>query len=374
MQQTTNNLAVRRANRNRIYRYLHRNGQASKQELAHALGMSLPTVSQNLKDLMDRRLVTESGMLESTGGRKAAAYACDFSVRAAVGLDITRNHAGVVVVDLAGTVLYHERIRHAFAKTEHYFGRLGRLVQDALEAAGVPSERVIGVGIAVPAIVSADHRETSYSPALGEEECRLSDFAEVFPFDCTLFNDANSAGFAETWKDEDVGNVAYLSLNFTVGGAIVIQNRVYGGENRRSAEFGHMTIHPGGRLCYCGQRGCADAYLSAQRLAEYADGNVAQFFPRLQAGDPHCREVWAEYVDALALTVNNLRMIFDCRVVLGGYVGSYLEERLEDVIQAAAEKNTFERDAGYLSACNYRLEATAVGAALQYIERFIKEI
>ena len=82
MQQVTvNNLEVRKANRNRIYRYIHQKKQVSKQEIAHALRMSLPTVTQNLKDLMDQSLVTEAGMLESTGGRKAAAYSCDFSVK-----------------------------------------------------------------------------------------------------------------------------------------------------------------------------------------------------------------------------------------------------------------------------------------------------
>ena len=135
-----------------------------------------------------------------------------------------------------------------------------------------------------------------------------------------------------------------------------------------------MTIVPEGELCYCGQRGCADAYLSAQRLAECADGSVALFFDKLKAGNEHCREVWDQYVKALVLTVNNLRMIFDCSVILGGYVGSYAEDFLAEVVEAAAQKNTFERDGGYLRACSYRLEATAVGAGLQFVERFIKQI
>ncbi len=375
MQQVTvNNLEVRKANRNRIYRYIHQKKQVSKQEIAHALRMSLPTVTQNLKDLMDQSLVTEAGMLESTGGRKAAAYSCDFSVKTAVGLDITKNHIGAVVVDLKGNVLCHRRIRCAFSKTEEYFKQISELVESILQESRVSTTSVTGVGIAVPAIVSNNHQEMNYSPALGETDCKLSDFAAYLPYPCTLFNDANAAGFAETWDHSDIGNIAYLSLNFTVGGAILLDSRVYGGENRRSAEFGHMTIVPDGRRCYCGQHGCADAYLSAQRLAECADGSVAGFFDQLKQGDPACGEIWKDYVAALALMVNNLRMVFDCRVVIGGYVGSYIEEFLDEVAEAVAEKNPFERDGSYLSACNYRLEATAVGAALQYIDRFIKAI
>ena len=43
---------------------------------------------------------------------------------------------------------------------------------------------------------------------------------------------------------------------------------MYRGDNWRSAEFGHMVIHPGGRTCYCGKKGCLDAYCSALRLAD----------------------------------------------------------------------------------------------------------
>lgn len=373
-QVTVNNLEVRRANRNRIYQYISRKEQVSKQEIAHALHMSLPTVTQNLKDLMEQELVEEAGMLESTGGRKAAAYSCRFRARAAIGVDLTKNHISAVVVDLKGTVLSHKRIRCAFSKTEAYFHRLGQLVEQVIGCAGVSSSQILGVGIAVPAIVSQDHQTMSYSPALGETSCRLSDFEQALPYPCFLYNDANAAGFAETWNHSQIGNVAYLSLNFTVGGAILIDGKVYGGDDRRSAEFGHMTIVPEGELCYCGQRGCADAYLSAQRLAECADGSVALFFDKLKAGDEHCREVWDQYVKALVLTVNNLRMIFDCSVILGGYVGSYADDFLAEVVEAAAQKNTFERDGGYLRACSYRLEATAVGAGLQFVERFIKQI
>ena len=62
----------RRKTRSSIYRYLYETGDfCSKQSLANALSLSLPTVYQNLNELMDAGLVEYSGEQRSTGGRKA---------------------------------------------------------------------------------------------------------------------------------------------------------------------------------------------------------------------------------------------------------------------------------------------------------------
>ena len=71
----------------------------------------------------------------------------------------------------------------------------------------------------------------------------------------------------------------------------------------------------GGRRCYCGKKGCADAYLSALRLSECAS-SLEDFFARLEAGDASAKRVWGSYLDDLALMVTNLRMAFDRTVVV----------------------------------------------------------
>ena len=85
-------------------------------------------------------------------------------------------------------------------------------------------------------------------------------------------------------------------------------------------------------------------------------------------------KLWDAYVDDLARTVNILRMVFDCDVVIGGYVGSHLEPYLDDVRQRAAKRNTFEQDGSYIKPCIFKRESTAVGAALMYIDEFVREI
>src|SRR5690554_249560 len=97
-----NSIEVKKINRNVIYQFLHRHDPISIQEIALQLKLSLPTVTQNLKELLERNLVVETGLFESTGGRKAKAISYNPVAKYAIGLDITKNHVGIVLIDLSG--------------------------------------------------------------------------------------------------------------------------------------------------------------------------------------------------------------------------------------------------------------------------------
>lgn len=166
----------------------------------------------------------------------------------------------------------------------------------------------------------------------------------------------------------------FISLNNSVGGSIIVDNQIYAGQNHRSGEFGHMTIVPGGHTCYCGQKGCMDAYCSAKILSDSTQGSISEFFRLLRTGHEPQTALWEEYLVYLVVAINNLRMLYDCDVILGGYAGAYMEEYIGTIQELLAGKNTFEADGSYLRVCKYKLEATAVGAALELVSGFIDNI
>jgi len=369
-----NSIEVKKINRNAIYNFLYMRDPISIQEIAYSLSMSLPTVTQNIKELYERGLVIETGLFESTGGRKAKAISYNSTAKYAVGLDITRNHVGIVIIDLSAKVIKNSRTLFPFVNSKDYFKGVGDLVCGFIAECGLEPENILGVGIALPAILSDDGRSVSYAQVIDFEGGGIEVFEEFIPYRCTFSNDANAAGFAEMWGDKTEESVAYLSLNNSVGGSIIIGKNIYNGQNQRGGEFGHMTIVPNGRTCYCGQKGCVDAYCSAKILSEGTNGNIAEFFRLLRLGQEHQKNIWEEYVSHLVVAINNLRMLFDCKVILGGYAGAYMDEYLKELRQRVSRYNTFEADGTYLHVCKYKLETTAVGAALLHVEEFIKNI
>lgn len=368
-------MEIRQINRNRIYDYLYKNQDPiSKQSIANALSISFPTVLQNVKELIDQGLVMETGAFDSTGGRKAKAIAFNNTARFSIGLDVTSNHVGIVIIDLTGNVIANERLKCPFSHSDSYYKSVGALIEKVIMQSSLDRSKILGVGIAVPAIVSEDHQRLTYSSVLGNKGITLNDFARFIEFPCVFCNDANAAGFAETWNSDSISTAVYLSLNNSVGGSILMGNAISYGRNQRGGEIGHMTIVPEGRLCYCGKKGCVDAYCSARILSDSTDGNLKLFFDLLHEKKERQIKIWNEYLYYLTITLNNLRMIFDYDVIIGGYVGAYMNQYIDQLREMAAERNTFERDGSYLRVCNYQLEATAVGAALQYINEFIKSV
>jgi predicted NBD/HSP70 family sugar kinase len=369
-----NSIEVKKINRQIIYKFLYRHEPISIQEIAYTLNMSLPTVTQNIKELYERGLVIKTGLFESTGGRKAKAISYNSVARYAIGLDVTRNHVGAVLIDLSGKVIKNERRLFPFVNSKEYFRGIGSFVQEFIEDYKINTGGILGVGIALPAIISPDRETVSYASVIDFKGGKVSAFSEYIPYPCIFSNDANAAGFAEMWEEETSENVVYLSLNNSVGGSIIIKKNIYEGYNHRSGEFGHMTIVPNGRTCYCGKKGCVDAYCSAKLLSDSTNGNIAEFFRLLSIGNKQQKLIWEEYVSYLVIAVNNLRMLFDCNVILGGYAGAYMDEYIDELRELVSKYNTFEVDGNYLSVCKYKLETTAVGAALILVEEFVKNV
>lgn len=365
---------IKKANRNRIYNTIREKGSVSRQDLVYDLKLSLPTITQNLTDMLEEGLLCESGSFGHTGGRRARAYSVVSDARVSIGLDITRNHISVVVVNLAGEITLHRRVVCPFANEDSYFRKLGSMAEEAVREKGMKEEQILGVGIAVPGLITEDHQRIFFGKILNFTGLTLQDFARYIPYPCKLFNDADAAGFAETCRNRELNNFFYISLSNNVGGSVLINRQVYKGEGPRSGEVGHMTVVPDGRPCYCGKKGCFETYCNASILSGETGGDLELFFKKLQAGDAHLKEIFDEYLHYLSIAVNNVRMLFDCKVILGGYVGAYMEDYMDELKKLAAARNTFEDNADYLLPCSYKKEALAAGAALSYITEFLQEI
>ncbi len=368
------NMEVRKNNRNRIFRYLLTCERVSNPDIAHELRISLPTVMQNTRELLEQGLILEDGEMDSTGGRRAKALVPAAKARLAAGLDITANHLGLLLSSLTGEILDARRIPLRFEDREDYYEEVSRLLADFLRDNEDGGERLLGVGISVPGIVDQKREEIAFSHILGIRRMPFERISRFFPWPCYFMNDANAGAYAEAAGREKKEPFFYLSLSNTVGGAMFTGSGISDGAHFHCGEAGHMTVVPGGRPCYCGNRGCLDAYCSARILAEAGGGKLESFFERLRKGEPEIRSLWQEYTDVLAAAVHNLYMVLDCDIVLGGYVGSYAEEFGEEIREKAGTGNVFENSGSYVKPCRYRREAAALGAALYVTERFVEQV
>lgn len=368
------NMEVKKKNRNDVFRYICGHGTVSNPDISYALKLSLPTATQITRELVEKGLVEERGELQSTGGRRAKALAVSADAGQAVGLDITRNHIGLVLTDLTGELLQYERLSQPYTAEENYYQEVNRKLENFLESGGIRRGKILGIGISFPGIMNLREEMVASSHVLGTGAMPFSSVSRHFSYPCHFQNDANAGAYAEGSRMESPERFFYLSLSNTVGGAVYSGGRLEQGKNFRCGEVGHMTLIPDGRSCYCGKRGCLDTYCAAGCLSEAAGGKTEEFFRKLDRGEQEAARLWDHYTSYLAMAVNNIHMVLDCDIVLGGYVGSCMGEHIRDVRDKVTERNTFGEDGAFIKPCRHKTEAAALGAALEVIETFLEQV
>lgn len=263
-------------NKRRLVQLVYSREFVSRQEIAQALNLSMPTVFQGVMELLDSGLLREDGEFDSTGGRKAKKLGLNPSYGSAIGVSVTLNHIHLVQTDLTGCLLSQMSSRQPYADTLDYYRILGEHISAFLDSCPGGRGRFLGVGLSIPGLLNKNKSMLRVSHTLRVANVSLGRFKQYIPHPVCFENDATNAAMADI--AEGSRDAVYLALNNTVGGAIYINGSLFSGNTNKSAEFGHMVIHPSGRRCYCGKIGCLDAYCAATVLSEEGRGGLEVFF------------------------------------------------------------------------------------------------
>lgn len=369
----------RRSAASGIYHYLYQAKDfCSRQSLARELNVSLPTVYRSLSKLMADGLVRDSGEQQSTGGRKASGLSIVPDARVAVGISVMDYCLRLTAADLRLNELAFQEVDNSpFDRFADMGERLSQVLEEFLDQFSIDRNRLLGVGIALPAIMSPDSRYITAAPTLRLKDTSLEGLTESIPYPTYVENDATSGGHAEFFVRGGSRNMAYLSLENGVGGAILFGGTPYLGDNRRSGEFGHMCVEPGGLRCSCGAQGCLEVYCSSRRIRNTFNVSLKEFFSELDRHGPHAGEyaiLWDNMLRHLAIGINNLHMALDCDVVLGGVLSEFLGPYLPSLREYTAGINYVSADASYLHLSTLRRHTVPLGVALHFVTDFLERI
>lgn len=169
-----------------------------------------------------------------------------------------------------------------------------------------------------------------------EEEFKLPVFVD---------NDANAAALGEKWvgsaKDKD--DFLYIIIGTGLGGAIVIDGKVYTGHSGSAGEWGHIVIDRSiKKTCTCGgSGGCFEQLASFTALTDYVAERSNDFkkidakevFDLAKSGNKLCVEAVNWYIDNLGLGISNLLHIFNPSLVVLGSNLKFQGEWLLDIVK-----------------------------------------
>jgi glucokinase len=205
---------------------------------------------------------------------------------------------------------------------------VGRLADVGLRAVEAGTD-IATIGIGVPGLYDADSGTGRFLPNLEGDWNGwpiAGPVAQRVGRPAFLINDARAFGLAELRLGAGRGcsTMVGLTLGSGVGGVVAIDGRVHFGHDGTGGENGHQTIVPDGPPCTCGNRGCLEALIRADRIAAACGTATAEeAFAAARAGDAAALAGLDTVGRYLGIGIANLIVVLNPeRVVIGGGVSA----------------------------------------------------
>jgi predicted NBD/HSP70 family sugar kinase len=331
--------------------------------------------------------VAEAGSANSDGGRPRVLLQINADYGYVIGVDVGETRVRVELFDLMMTE--RSKADYPLDPRQHGAEVIVAAILTGLAAvisnAAVSSSAVLGIGVGVPGIVETGPEVVVHGQTFGWEAVpleRLLRAGTALPL--YIDNGAMTMGQAELWFGAGRGarHAVVCMLGSGVGASIITDGYAHRAPTSRAAEWGHTTIVVGGRACRCGSRGCLEAYVGAEAildrygrpsLGEDQESALAALID-MAGTSSAAAEVLNDTAVYLGAGIAGLINLFNPeRIILGGWAGLLLGERMLPAIREAARQHSLRHpfEETSIELCRLGPDAVGLGAATLPIEAFL---
>lgn len=193
---------------------------------------------------------------------------------AVIGIDIGGTNLRCALVQSSGTILEQRRAASEIGGgRESFCSRLLTCIAELRDWAAREGITVKAIGVGVPGLIGREgmiHSSVNMRPLEGLNLGAFLKEHTGLPAACG--NDANTIALGEQRFGAGRGLSSFLvvTIGTGLGSGLILNGRLWTGAGGFAAEFGHVTVHPDGPLCPCGNRGCLEQYCSAGAVVRSA--------------------------------------------------------------------------------------------------------
>ncbi|MBE7641621.1 MULTISPECIES: ROK family transcriptional regulator [Salegentibacter] len=253
----------------KIIKHLFLNGETSNAEVCQRFNVSLPTSMSLLNQLTEEGIVIKKGRGKSEGGRKPDLYGLIEESFFVISVHIERFRIKLAIIDNNHSIIKEKSWPTEISSETNIVELLYKWSQELLQEAEIKQDQIMGVGISMPGLVSADAgKNFTYYLSEQEPESLKLKIEKKFKKPVAILNDAKSACLAEFryGKAKNKNNVLVISMDWGIGLGIIMGGKMHSGESGFAGEFGHIPMTEDGLLCHCGKRGCLETEASGLAL------------------------------------------------------------------------------------------------------------
>ena len=261
---TGKNAQIKRA----ILRLCISHDESSISYFSKTLGISVPTITKLIGELIDEGFLLDEGKIGTSGGRRPSIFGLNPNAGYFVGIDIARHHFHIAVTDFKGNLIkYIEDIEFVLESNSQSFREMCRMVKDCVVSAGVPWIKVLSAGVSLTGRVNP---EEGYSLTyFVSDDLPLKDlFQRELNIPVSIENDSRALTYGEYMMLGKNANKDMIAINLSwgLGMGMILDGQLYYGKSGFSGEIGHFPLLDNDIMCRCGKVGCLETGASGSAL------------------------------------------------------------------------------------------------------------
>jgi len=343
-------MEIRNINAGLVLRSIEKNSPISRADVGKIVGLTPPTISAIVKNLIERDIVQEIGKGVSSGGKKPILLKINSKAAYMIAVDLGgENGIRVALMDLS----YHI-IKEKFGpKMESLYGKkfknaLSVILTDFVKDINIPKEKILSICIGVPGIIDHKLKKVTVAPCLNWE-ISLEDLnLKEIGIPIALENDVNLMTLGEKTEGiaQKIKNFVFVGERAGIGAGIITNRKLYKGANNAAGEVGYLLIDPEYAPKSTRDYGCLEKLASYKVIVEKVKKKMGKtvgiidIFKMAAEGDSVALGIVKEALKFLAYGIGNISCVLDPElVIIGGGISilppSFLEEmkrNLKDII------------------------------------------
>jgi glucokinase len=262
-------------------------------------------------------------------------------MRYGIGVDLGGTNIKIVAVSEEGQVLDRSTRE---TQTDSPSSWVETIRQRIKEIENNQGESARWIGLAAPGLAARDNLSIASMPGKlrGLEGLNWTDSLQT-SYPVRVLNDAHAALLGEAWIGAAVGyrNVVLLTLGTGVGGALLVEGRLFKGHIGRAGHLGHISLNPDGPPDIVGTPGSLEQAIGNSTLAERSAGRFSSTRLLVEAhlnGDERATDVWLRSMYNLAAGITSIINALDPEVIIVGGGIAQAGPALFDPLERLLEK------------------------------------
>ncbi|MCR8629821.1 ROK family transcriptional regulator [Paenibacillus radicis (ex Xue et al. 2023)] len=375
---------MKQENRVQVLTLLHQEPLLSRVELAERTGLTKQTVTNIIQELLTQDLVMEASTREAdSAGRRPILLRLRGETLLSAGIQVTRSHIRGLILNHDALVLYEAQVSLDSSLMDRddcgayvvssIRGMIHRLLGE------LPGEgHFLGIGIGLQGIIDGSGGIVKFSRYLKLFDYPMEEiFRSEFPFPICVDNLVRAFAAGEVWfhNRRELKHVLCVYLDQAVGGAILVDGKLYTGSDWQAAKFGHTKVVRGGKLCRCGKKGCLEAHISIPVILSQLGHRYSTMDELvLHMESEEVRQLMDESGRHLGFALGNaINLLNPECVIIGGELtkaGPWFERAMrEEMVETISIPN--DRTPVFIT--HYDQNNGSIGAAALVFNRWIRE-